>query len=193
MDRTTRTSLPVVAELSDEEVCRRVVQGERELFAVVVDRYKQTVFRLTVRALGNRHDAEELSQEIFLRAFRALEQFEGRAHLGTWLTRIALNQINSHFSSRHHRIKSRCDLFDPEQHGAASSADSLERGALVERTLAGLEHLTPIYRDILILCGLGGRSYEEAAAICGIPVGTVRSRLNAARLELRRVLEGEDQ
>lgn len=193
MNRTTSTSTPLVAELTDEEVCRRVVQGERELFAELVGRHQHPIFRLTLRALGNRHDAEELSQEIFLRAFRYLEQFEERAHFGTWLTRIALNQIHSYFSSRQHRIRSRCDLFDADQHGAASSADSLERTAFAERTLAGLAHLSPILREIMIICGLGGRSYEEAAAICGIPIGTVRSRLNAARLELRRVVEGEDQ
>jgi RNA polymerase sigma-70 factor (ECF subfamily) len=78
-----------------------------------------------------------------------------------------------------------------EQHGADTSGEEIEGEAMAERMVVGIRQLKPILRDVIIMCGFEGRSYEEVAQLLGIPVGTVRSRLNAARGELRRILDAE--
>lgn len=177
--------------LSDEVIVRRVLAGDRDLFRELVRRHKAVVFGSIMRQVGSRAVAEELAQETFVRAFTGLHSFRFEARFSTWVVRIALNATSSYFSSRAYRELKRTTAFEPASHDSRSAPDGeelRERKQRIDRFRSELERLAPRLREVLVLCGVEGRPYEEVAAVLGIPVGTVRSRLNKARLEMRRAL-----
>jgi RNA polymerase sigma-70 factor (ECF subfamily) len=175
--------------LSDEELIRASTRNDHEPFRVLVRRHKDRIFGLIMRQVGERATAEDLSQEIFIRAFNGLPKFRFDAAFSTWLTRIALNQINTFFTSKRYRESKRSQPFDLGQHDAAQGENEEQiNEEQLKRFREGLALLKPIHRDVIVLCGLEGRSYEETAQILNIPIGTVRSRLNHARQQLQTLL-----
>lgn len=179
------------AASSEAEIIRAVVGGDREAFRHLVTRYKNRIFALVMRQVGSRSVAEELTQEIFVKAFLHMRTFRFDSAFSTWLTRIAINHTHSYFGSRRYKQSSRTDEFLPEQHsGSAESPETgLERTERMRRFQLALAGLSPKLHAALTLCALEGKSYEEAAAILRVPVGTVRSRLNTARLQLKTAIE----
>lgn len=170
--------------LDEMAMIARIVRGERELFRELVSKYKNVVFSIIMRQVGNHSIAEELAQEAFIKAFRALPAFRGEASFKTWITRIAVNTSNSYFESKQYKQMRQTETLDPIHHDqpVEHAADESLEISLFRRALTSL---TPKLRDALILVGLEGKRYEEAANVLGIPVGTVRSRLNKARLAMR--------
>lgn len=178
---------------SDSEVITRVLGGQRDEFRVLVDRYKNMVFAMIVRQVGDPATAEDLAQETFCRAFQHLKSFRFESTFSTWLTRIALNQTSSYFSSRKFKEGRKTESFDARTHDMGThDPEHRERiKEVLEAFRKGLGDLSPKLRDVLVLCAFEQKNYEEAASILDIPVGTVRSRLNAARLQLRKYLPQE--
>ena len=180
---------------SDDTLVARILAGDKEQFRVVVNEHLPTIYALIMRQVGDTALAEELSQETFAKAYVQLKSFRGEARLGTWLVRIALNQTNSYFSSRRHKERLCTQPLNLERHD--QPADSGRLGDLQQyeqaaaRLRAAVGRLSAKLRDVVALVSFEGKSYEEAAALLGIPVGTVRSRLNHARLQLRILLEEE--
>lgn len=172
------------------KIVREVLGGNTEEFRFLVETYKNRVFSLVLRAVGDRPVAEELTQEVFVKAYSNLAQFRFEASFGTWLTCIALNHTTNYFDSKRYK-QSRCTVsYEPQTHESKSQAEeSLTNEVLLESFRSALSELKPQYRDIIVLCSLEGKSYEEASAILDIPVGTVRSRLNRARERLRTLIE----
>ncbi len=177
----------------DVVVIRQVLAGDPDAFRGLVVRYKDLVFALIMRQVADHAVAEDLSQEVFMKAFTALRRFRGDAQFSTWLTRIALNATNSYFSSRRYRERRRSEPFEPVRHDRASApAEAEDDGVsetMKEQFRNGLAALASHYRDVLVLVGLEGHSYEEAAETLGIPLGTVRSRLSKARELIRARIE----
>lgn len=171
----------------DSEIVRRVLAGSHEDFSALVAKHQDLIFAMIVRQVGEHAVARDLTQETFLKAFRGLKHFRFEAKFSSWLTRIALNLTNSYFTSRTYRNKKREIEFDPAVHDLKDEEqiDNAEKEALIASLREALSELKPPFRDVLVLCGLEGKSYEEAAAILEIPIGTVRSRLNKARLLLK--------
>jgi len=188
---------------SDLALVRRVQRGEKGAFDLLVLKYQHKVVKLVMRYVRSTAEAEDIAQEAFIKAYRALPQFRGDSAFYTWLYRIAINTAKNAIASRERSpVEYDLDLQDNESSYAAQSRlrdpDTPEGLALTEeirRTVnAAIEALPEDLRTAIVLRELEGLSYEEIAATMDCPVGTVRSRIFRAReaidRRLREVFDG---
>jgi RNA polymerase sigma-70 factor (ECF subfamily) len=156
----------------------------------IVREHSSRVFRLAYRLTGNKHDAEDLTQDVFVRVFRSLSSYTPGTFEG-WLHRITTNLFLDR-ARRKQRIKFEGFLDDaPER---LVSAEPTPAAAYDDRLLdadiqAALDGLAPEYRAAVVLCDIEGLTYEEIGATLGIKIGTVRSRIHRGRAQLRIALE----
>jgi RNA polymerase sigma-70 factor (ECF subfamily) len=168
----------------------RLRRGDPAAFEALVIVHQHRVFGVALRMLGNRADAEEAAQEVFLRVHRALPGFRGDAKLSTWLYAIAARLCLSRLGEAHRRLV-RADeaalgrVPDPEADPARHLEED-EREAALRRAIT---ELSDDRRMVVVLRDLEGLPYEEIAEILGLELGTVRSRLHRARLDLKGKLE----
>ncbi|HEY7716560.1 MAG TPA: sigma-70 family RNA polymerase sigma factor [Candidatus Binatia bacterium] len=172
---------------SDAECVRRIQRGETETFEILVRRHEKAIFNLLYRMLGDYDDAAETAQEVFLSAYRAINQFRGDANFSTWLYRIALNHAATRrksTSSRQHRLVpiEDTDLVNDVDLGPA---ESLEKKEIRERVQRALNDLEPEDAMVILLRDLQDTAYEDIARVLKVPVGTVKSRLHRARQALK--------
>jgi RNA polymerase sigma-70 factor (ECF subfamily) len=176
----------------EQSLIRAIATGEKDKFRYVIAEHKDLIFRLIMKQVGDAAIADELAQEVFVKGYFGIKKFKGNAKLSTWLTRIALNETNNYFVSKRFKDKKRSEEFDVEKHGGQYDAakEEQEKEATYRDSLlrAALAKLKSPFRETLTLCGLEGKSYEEASEILEVPVGTVRSRLNKARLLLKELI-----
>jgi RNA polymerase sigma-70 factor, ECF subfamily len=190
---TAHAAVPLPVEISDEEVVRRVVGGERELFELLLRRYNQRVYRAVRAVLRNPDDAEDVMQQAYVNAYRHLHQFEGRSSFATWLTRIALREAGA----RNRKTASLLYVV-PEPGGENTMNEFPEPGPDPEaRAVAGdlMQHveaevaaLPEIYRSVLLLREVEGLSTDETAACLEVSAEVVKTRLHRARTMLRDAL-----
>jgi RNA polymerase sigma-70 factor, ECF subfamily len=171
----------------DHILIERFLAGEEAAFECLVERYYQRIDRLAQHVVGHPMTAEDITQEVFLRAYRALPRFRGEASLYSWLYRIAINLCLNYLRRQAHRVSM---VEEPEEAALpaldpSSLLESQERQRLVHKAM---DALPSRYRVALILRDLEGLSYQEIAAILGIPLGTVKSRLNFGKRLLREAL-----
>ena len=184
-------------ERDDSQLIQQCVRGDRAAFGLLVRRYQDRLFNTVVRILGNAEDAADIVQESFLLAFVKLEAFKGNARFFTWLYRIAVNasismkrkQKTLLSSDSHDALPALMESIDRSEASRPESA--LDRRERIERLESALNRLTPDHRAVIVLKEIEELSYESIAEILGVPVGTVRSRLHRARLELRDQLMKE--
>ncbi len=184
-------------EQSDLELVRRVQRGERGAFDLLVLRYQHKVVKLVARLLRDPTEAEDVAQEAFVKAYRAIGSFRGDSAFYTWLYRIAVNTARNAMASRHRRpLDYEADLSENEQNAVASRMrhnDTPEATALSEEIHQTVNHavseLPEDLRTAIILREIEGLSYEEIAAAMDCPVGTVRSRIFRAREAIDRSLK----
>jgi RNA polymerase sigma-70 factor (ECF subfamily) len=155
----------------------------------VVERHSDRVYRLAYRLTGNRHDAEDLTQEVFVRVFRSLDTYTPGTFEG-WLHRITTNLFLDQ-ARRKQRI--RFDALSDERAARLSSPEPGPDVAYADRTFdddieLALATLPPDFRAAVVLCDVEGLSYEEIAEILGAKLGTVRSRIHRGRSMLRKAL-----
>jgi RNA polymerase sigma-70 factor (ECF subfamily) len=174
------------SELDLVERCRR---GELGAFETLYRQHSGRLFSLAVRMLGNPADAEDLLQEIFLSAHRKLESFRGESALGTWLYRLAMNQILDHVRSRAARTGQMTDGLDDATLLADASGHRLADRAIaridLERALAELPEGC---RAAFVLHDVEGLEHREVSEVLGIAEGTSKSQVHKARLRLRGLL-----
>ena len=181
---------PLLVEETEAQIIERSRQGDEQAFAELVLRHQARVFSLLMRQLANRTTAHELAQEVFVRIFRGLPKFRGESSFSTWSTRIALNVLNSHYASAEQRTQRRTiSLSDELGHAETHSGPVQDIDAAVNRLRQVVAELPEIYRTAITLTSFESKSYEEAAEILEVPVGTIRSRLNQARKLLRAALK----
>lgn len=175
---------------SDTALIKMIMQGDRDQYRHLVMRYKDQVFAIISRQVSDRNIAEELTQETFVKAYLNLSRFRGEASFATWISRIAINHASSYFSSRRQAERQITESLDPDKHQVESEDQSSQHESkqLIELFQTALEDLKPKLREVVVLCSLEGKSYQEAAEILQVPVGTVRSRLNKARLLLKEAM-----
>jgi len=172
---------------------QRCARGDESACAELVADHQRMVVQLAINLLGDRDEALDLSQEVFLRVFRTIHRFRGQSSLRTWIYRIAVNQArNRHrFWSRRHRADQVSLDEHVAQHGEFLSAgDSTPDRVLAQKELAGrlqhaLDNLPFDQRTAIVLREIDGLSYEEIAYSLGVAIGTVKSRLTRARQALR--------
>ncbi|HLV71544.1 MAG TPA: RNA polymerase sigma factor SigE [Vulgatibacteraceae bacterium] len=156
----------------------------------IVDEHSARVFRLAYRLTGNRHDAEDLTQDVFVRVFRSLSSYSPGTFEG-WLHRITTNLFLDR-ARRRQRI--RFDALGDDAAERLQGREPTPQQALDDRHLdadiqKALDALAPEYRAAVVLCDIEGLSYEEIAATLNVKMGTVRSRIHRGRAQLREALE----
>lgn len=188
------------ARISDREAIRRVREGERDAFRVLVARYQERAYRLALRVLRDEEEARDAVQEAFLKAYGALDRFEARSRFYTWLYRLVMNQCIDQ------RRRDRSDRHELYQEEGASAGRSASRAApetlgvrfapaaeamdkeLRRHLLEAIDALPEAARATLLLREAEGLSYGEIAESLDIPKGTVMSRLYYARRQVQRRL-----
>src|SRR5688572_29526142 len=175
---------------------QRCALGEETACAELVSEHQRMVVQLAINLLGDREEALDLSQEVFLRVFRTIHRFRGHSSLRTWIYRIAVNQARNRH--RFWRRRHRADQVSLDAHVAAHgeflpTGDPGPDRMLAQRELAAqlqqaLDHLPFDQRTAIVLREVDGLSYEEIAYSLGVAVGTVKSRLTRARRALRTEL-----
>ena len=178
---------------------QRCAVGDETACADLVAEHQRMVVQLAMNLLGDRDEALDLSQEVFLRVFRTIHRFRGQSSLRTWIYRIAVNQArNRHrFWRRRHRdaqvsLDEHVALHgDFESGGELTPERLLAQKELAERLQGALDRLPFDQRTAIVLREIDGLSYEEIAFSLGVAVGTVKSRLTRARQSLRSDLRQE--
>jgi RNA polymerase sigma-70 factor (ECF subfamily) len=167
--------------VSEDEatLVRRCLRGEAQAVEALVSRFQAEVFGLCVRLLHHRHDAEDVTQEVFLRVFRSLRCWDPSRPLKPWIMGIAVNRCRTWLGQRVRRP----ELVDYLQDTAPSPApdDSTE---LLQEIQAALAELRVEYRTVFVLFHEQGQPYEDIAQAMGRPVGTIKTWLHRARLEV---------
>lgn len=191
------TTDPTTADDTDQELVRRVQAGDQTAFNLLVLKYQHRVLKLVGRFVNDAAEAEDVAQEAFLKAYRALASFRGDSAFYTWLYRIAINTAkNALVSQRRRPVDFDLDLQDPDQydrHARLKEADTPEGVLLTDEIRAvveeAMEQLPEDLRTAIVLRELEGLSYEEIAEAMDCPVGTVRSRIFRAREAIDKKLK----
>lgn len=183
--------------LQEEELIRRIRNGEHELFYQLIRPYEKRVYFTAFAILRNEHDAEDVSQEAVLKAFRHIRQFRAEARFSTWLLQITMNE------ARMRRRKAHADLIEPidkqvDEEGSFAPrefadwreipSEVLERNEVREALAQALGSLGEKYREVFMLRDMQHLSIEETAKALGITTASVKTRLLRARLMLRDLL-----
>jgi RNA polymerase sigma factor (sigma-70 family) len=163
----------------DATLVRRCLRGEAEAIQQLVDRFQAEVYGLCVRLLNHRHDAEDVTQEVFLRVFRSLKGWDSARPLKPWIVGIAVNRCRTWLTQRVRRP----ELVDYLQDCLPGPApdDSTE---LLQEIQAALAELRLEYRTVFVLFHEQGQPYEEIALVLERPVGTIKTWLHRARMEI---------
>ncbi len=173
--------------------------GKPDAFDAIVRAHQDRVYAFCARMLSDREEALDMSQDVFLSAYRNLASFRGEAALSTWLLRIAANRCLNRIRQRKSAAARETPWPDagadddgpefqpaaPEGRGPEQIAENRETGVILSEALGRLE---PGTRWMVLLSDVEGFSYEEIAGLANVPVGTVKSRLHRARMALRRML-----
>jgi RNA polymerase sigma-70 factor (ECF subfamily) len=181
-------------EMTDVTVVSRARTGDPDAFRLLVERHSQPIFRVAYRMTGNEHDADDVVQETFLRAYRQLGRFEERANFGTWLHRIAINCALDLL-----RARGRMDRYyggDPEEaemNGTIRSEPEQDRllisAELREQVAAAMERLSGNERTAFVLRHFEGMPVEEIGKTLGIQVNAAKHTIFRAVRKLRQSLE----
>jgi RNA polymerase sigma-70 factor, ECF subfamily len=170
----------------DTPLVRRARGGDLAAYGELVERHREAVHRIA-RGMVGPADADDVAQEVFLRALHRLDRFRGDAPFRAWLLRIAHNAAVSEVRTRRPEPVERAR---DEPSAPRSPAEELEERERAERLRSKLGQLTPAHRAVLVLRDLEGLSYEEIADVTDAPLGSVKGRLHRARRELIEILRG---
>lgn len=185
-----------IKQVSDENLVKRCQAGDSLAFETLVVRYQRQIFSLIYRMTNNSEVVEDLAQDVFISAFKAIGEFKGNSSFFTWLYRIAINKCKNYLTSlkgspislEDKRSENKAFLLDITDRKTNPQTALLTR-ELLEQLNEALENLPEDQRMTLTLYDLEGLSYQEIAEILHCPVGTVRSRLARARIALKEKLK----
>ena len=182
---------------SDLELIKRCLKGEDAAWEALLRAHTPKIYSLCYRFTGSSGDAEDLTQEVFIKVFRTLRSYDPlQAKFSTWVNRVARNHLVDHYRrTRNDRVTSTLDerMPIPDNSSRGHPASRVESRERREKLQAGLSNLSPDLREAVILRDLQDLDYAEIAQILEVPEGTVKSRINRGRLELARVLKRMDK
>ena len=182
----------------DQRLIAECLRGNAAAFGELVRLYQDRLFHTVYRMVANAEDARDVVQEAFLSAYQSLDSFKGDSLFFTWLYRIAVNTaislkrkqrvvLSIHTSRDGEPIADPSDPSEVNRPGHALEQEEQER-----RIQQALSRLSPEHRAVLVMKDMEGQKYEDMADVLDVPIGTIRSRLHRARLELREILEQEE-
>ena len=170
---------------ADDDLVRRCLRGHADAMRELVDRFQPDVFALCARLVGHRHDAEDVTQEVFLRVFRSLTRWDAARPLRPWVLGIAVNRCRT-WIGRKRRVPEPVEYL----HDVPGRQSDAPPDELTTALRAAVDDLRGEYREVFVLFHEHGRSYDEIADVVDRPVGTVKTWLHRARMqvltELRR-------
>lgn len=189
--------------LAERLLIGRLKERDPSAFEEIVRRYGDKVFSLVYRMLGNRHEAEDITQEVFITVFKTVDTFRGEAKFTTWLLRIAANQSKNRIKYLARRPTDSGDVEDsggpapgaaatpgPIAHAQIDGPDKLMEAAELEALMqTAIASLDEEHRLLVILRDVEELSYQEIGEITGLPEGTIKSRLHRARMAIKEVLD----
>ncbi|MEM7603938.1 MAG: sigma-70 family RNA polymerase sigma factor [Myxococcota bacterium] len=186
-----------MAEGYEEDLVQRLKKQDEEAFNELVRLYQGRIFRLVFRMLGNREEAEDLAQEVFVTVFTRIESFRGDSKLSTWLYRVATNHCKNRIKYLGRRARGKKKELDEIADASAIESATMSTSAQLPRpdeALAGrqiesfvqqaLVALSDEQRELVVLRDIENMTYEELQTVTGLAAGTVKSRLHRARLAL---------
>ena len=185
---------------TDRELVRRLLQGDRAAFALIIQQTEALVAQIVCRLIERESDRQDLAQDIYLKVFHHLAGFAFQSKLSTWIAQIAYNTCFSYLEKKKLRLtgdpaRSEYGIFDEEDepHGESAERMSPAEQSLFEKErsaiVAGeIRLLPPVYRTLIVLYHQEEFSYEEMASVTGLPVGTVKNYMFRARKMLREKL-----
>ncbi len=184
--------------MSELEYINRAKEGDMEAFSYLVERYENKILNYCYRMVGNDTDAEDITQEVFVKLYRFIGSYAGQSAFSTWLYKIASNVCLDYLrKTKRHRgtVSINQQNSEGEEFSLSIEDEGLtpyENAQLSEARLAlskAIQALGEDQRQVIILREVEGLSYDEIAAITGMATGTVKSRINRARLSLKKILE----
>jgi RNA polymerase sigma-70 factor (ECF subfamily) len=186
----------------EAKLIERLIARDEQAFNVLVRAYERRVLALVLRMTGNRAEAEELAQDVFVQIFKAIGTFRGESKLSTWIYRIAINLCKNR--SKYNKVRHADEQDELEaiaervpmgevrraNVGQVERPDEMMAGRQVERIVQeAILKLEPSFRECLVLRDVEELSYEEIGEITGLPAGTVKSRIHRARGTLKELVE----
>jgi RNA polymerase sigma-70 factor (ECF subfamily) len=189
---------PLVMSIRERILIRRLRERDERAFGEMVRLYQHKIYNLALRMVGDREEAKEVAQEVFVTVFKHIDTFRGEAKFSTWIYRIATNHTRNRMKYLGRRAHNHTAALDDAAERELMSAqpspmqpriagpDAVLEGHELERIVQeGLSALDEDQREALVLREVESLSYEEIAAITGVAVGTVKSRIHRARLQLK--------
>jgi RNA polymerase sigma-70 factor (ECF subfamily) len=182
-------------QTTDAELVKQCLAGDHGAWETIVRQYNQRVYNLAYRFTGRFDEAEDLTQEIFLKIYRTLSTYRAESGaLVTWIVRVGRNHMIDHYrkykTERTHTDSLEVEYEKAEENPAryANPAQALEQRELSERVHQALLRVSEDLREAVILRDLEEFTYEEIADMLKLPLGTVKSRINRGRVELARII-----
>ncbi len=176
--------------INDVEIIEKVKEGNPEEFEKIITKYSKMVYSIAYRLLRDSEEARDLSQDVFLRAFRFINKYNPEFKMSTWLVRIAYNLYKDRFKTKKIHIVNQVSFGDDESNksyeeqfidGSPRPDEKIENAVKSEYIISVINKLPVNYKMVITLYFWGDHSYEEIAEIMEIPVGTVKSRLKRAK------------
>lgn len=186
----------MVAQTTDQELVKRVQSGDKRAFDMLVIKYQQKLFSIISRYIKDNAEIQDVAQEAFIKAYRAIGNFRGDSAFYTWIYRIAINTAKNHLVSRGRRPPSSdIDVNDAEFYTGSdllkdvgTPESILMRDQLQETVYEAIQNLPEDLRTAVTLREMEGLSYEDIADVMDCPVGTVRSRIFRARESIDKAI-----
>ncbi len=187
-----------MAGASDRELVELACGGDADAFGLLVRRHQKRIYRLALHLTKSAPEAEDVTQETFVRAYQAITRFDGRSEPFTWLYRIAVNLSLNQIRARKTKLRASTLDDDPRIEGLLTEsrggeerdpASNTHRKRLAEALLSGVDSLSETLRTTLVLVCIDGVSHEDAAEVLGCPSGTVAWRIHEARRKLKLFME----
>ncbi len=174
---------------SESEIIRRIVEGEKQLFAVIVDRYKSKVYGI-IRSMGlNHQDSQDIAQEAFVKVYRSLANYRDEGHFSAWLYRIVVHAVKD--LQRRNRVRSASNEGPPEPSHQHTPEQLVLQKEMQREIYRQLQELPLNYRLVLLLKYTNDLTYEEICEITGLNADQVRNAMHRGRKSLKKQIENK--
>ncbi|MBC7898988.1 MAG: RNA polymerase sigma factor [Saprospiraceae bacterium] len=179
-----------LSSVKDFDLTQAASKGDMAAFEEVYQRHHRRVYSICLRMLQNAHEAEDLTQDVFIQLYRKIGSFRGDSAFTTWLHRLTVNQVLMHFRKRTVKFEKTTEEGETPEQIVAGTANPYKMQIVDKLSLENaIEQLPPGYKNVFVLHDVEGFEHEEVARILGCSVGTSKSQLHKARLKLRKLLK----